>query len=307
MLAVTSAVACEQDDQRDEAKTYRPESPGIGASSWPALPCLPASSPRLNDLAACGAQGVRVLEGPTQGENAQGETVCRYRIAYTIPAGEACEYGRPLVDALGDFRTAPLVAALGWAGVLGGSAPRAARRSRGGATPRPLPAGEGRQRIAARIAEAWGGEASTQQVYIPGMSSSLPAVSTHQRMLSGILTALALTAVSGCRESHEKHASYTPGAQRGQAAVEGKSWPELPCLPRTDPLLVELDHDSGADDYEVIAGPNPVAEGGGTRCHYRITYTTEPGRECIVGRPLVGSDGAPRTAALVANAAWSAS
>ena len=129
MLAVTSAVACEQDDQRDEAKTYRPEGVSIdGSPNWPALPCLPTSSPRLKELAVCGAQGVRVLEGPTQGENALGQTVCRYRIAYTIPAGEACAYGRPLVDALGDFRTAPLVAALGWVGALGESAPRPAPR-----------------------------------------------------------------------------------------------------------------------------------------------------------------------------------
>lgn len=108
-----------------------------------------------------------------------------------------------------------------------------------------------------------------------------------------------MTSVTACRESHEKDVEYVAGGSRGY--VPGAdTWPELPCLPVSDPRLLILTPDCAAEDVRVSAGP--VQDG--ARCLYRISYTTEPGVMCQVGRPLADESGAPRTAGLSPTAAW---
>lgn len=139
------------------------------------------------------------------------------------------------------------------------------------------------------------------------MTLSFAGSSPRVRILSGILTVLAASSVSACRESHEDHVSYVPGGQRGDI-VGSEPWPDLPCLQRNDPRLEALPHDCAAEDYEVIAGPQQGPDANGAQvCNYRITYTTERGVHCVNGRPLFTGDGEPRTAALVSNDAWSVS
>lgn len=115
VLAATAGVAC--DDDFEGNVSYRPETRRNDVGDvWPALPCLPKDDPKLQSLAACGAEDIRVSSGPTQATDANGQALCSYRMSYTVPSGEACVVGRPLVDAGGHARTAALVITDAWNG-----------------------------------------------------------------------------------------------------------------------------------------------------------------------------------------------
>jgi hypothetical protein len=135
------------------------------------------------------------------------------------------------------------------------------------------------------------------------MSSSFALVPASARILSGILTVVAAASFSGCSDSHEEDVAYRPGGARGDGGPS--PWPELPCLPRTDPRLASLASDCGAEDLRVTSGPDQGVDADGeTVCRYHLSFTTPRGETCVVGRPLFDEHGAARTAPLLTNEAW---
>ena len=142
------------------------------------------------------------------------------------------------------------------------------------------------------------------------MSPSLSVPPARSRLLSGILTVLAVTSPSACVEEPDddrvrlsENVSYQPGrnATRG-----GDPMPGLPCLPPSDARIRTLTYNCSARDFQVLSGPvESFDENGASSCNYVLSYTTPRGASCIVGRPLRDEAGVARTAALGANAAWS--
>lgn len=117
-----------------------------------------------------------------------------------------------------------------------------------------------------------------------------------------LLVALgAAIAAGGCDDGHEDHVSYVPGSVRLRAT--GETWPDLPCLARTDPRLGVFDRTCEWDEFAVVAGPRE----GASACNYRIRYTVREGPTCIVGRPLTDARGDARTSTLTRRADWSVS
>lgn len=124
-----------------------------------------------------------------------------------------------------------------------------------------------------------------------------------QRKTRLLLALTAALSASACRDEHEANIAYTPGEPLYLGA---DPMPELPCVPREDARLHVLMPDCGGKDFEVVFGPiEGKDDAGHAVCRYHATYWTNPNEQCIVGRPLAGPTGEPRTAALVPNAAWS--